>query len=114
MTDEKIIELAEKTKKEKYCKRYLRDSTEKPFLCDIDCPFTYEGFNCEDEYETAFLNGFKAAMEYINQIPHFRSRPDIDTEIIEKFRDNPELCNTYLSEMEKNIQCIINGILSRE
>lgn len=68
MTDEKIIALAEKTKKEKYCKMYLRDSTEKPYECDLDCPFNYDGMNCEDEYETAFLDGFKAAMEYFNQI----------------------------------------------
>ena len=61
MTDEEIIALAEKTKKEKYCKKYLRDSTEKPYKCDLDCPFNYDGMNCEDEYETAFLDGFKAA-----------------------------------------------------
>lgn len=60
MTDEEIIALAEKTKKEKYCKKYLRDSTEKPYECDLDCPFNYDGMNCEDEYETAFLDGFKA------------------------------------------------------
>lgn len=65
MTDEEIIALAEKTKKEKYCKKYLRDSTEKPYECDLDCPFNYDGMNCEDEYETAFADGFKAAMEYI-------------------------------------------------
>ena len=65
MTDGKIIELAENTKKEKYCKKYLRDSTEKPYECDLDCPFNYDGMNCEDEYETAFADGFNAAMEYI-------------------------------------------------
>jgi hypothetical protein len=65
MTDEEIIALAENTKKEKYCKKYLRDSTEKPYECDLDCPFNYDGMNCEDEYEIAFAEGFKAAMEYI-------------------------------------------------
>lgn len=67
MTDEEIIALAEKTKKEKYCKRYLRDSTEKPYECDLDCPFNYDGMNCEDEYEIAFAEGFKAAMGYISR-----------------------------------------------
>lgn len=65
MTDEEILALAEKTKKEKYCKRYLRDSTEKPYECDLDCPFNYDGMNCEDEHEIAFLDGFKAAMELV-------------------------------------------------
>jgi hypothetical protein len=78
MTDEEIIKLAEKTKKEKYCKRYLRDSTEKPYICDLDCPFNYDGMNCEDEYEIAFVDGFKAGFkkgedsmsDYVMELQH--------------------------------------------
>ena len=56
----------------------------------------------------------KAAAEYINQIPHFPLKNDSDIERIEKFRDNPELCQTYLHELKDNIECMINGIIARE
>lgn len=67
MTDEEIIELAEKTKKEEYCKKYLRDTDEHPYLCDLDCPFNYDGMECGGDYEIAFSDGFNAAMEYISR-----------------------------------------------
>lgn len=112
MTDKEIRELAEKTRKEKYCKQhqYIEDG----YPCCGDCPITYEGYECTDLYSIPFLDGFKAATEYINKIPHFPLKNDSDIERIEKFRDNPELCQTYLRELRDNIECVINGIIARE
>ena len=65
MTDEKIRELAEITKKEKYCKLYC----EKHGLCSDLCPIVdiVDALHCEDTvYKMAFLDGFKAAMEFIH------------------------------------------------
>lgn len=64
MTDEEIIALAEKTKKEKYCKQhqYIEDG----YPCCGDCPITYEGYECTDLYSIPFLDGFKAAYDKIN------------------------------------------------
>lgn len=59
MTDEEIKALAEKTKKEKYCKLYC----EKPNLCSDLCPICdiVDCLHCEDTiYKMAFLDGFKA------------------------------------------------------
>jgi hypothetical protein len=63
MTDEEIITLAEKTKKEKYCKRH--QCIEDGFPWCNDCPITYEGYECTDLYSIPFLDGFKAAMNEI-------------------------------------------------
>lgn len=65
MTDEEIITLAEKTKKEQYCKQhqYIEDGC--PWCGD--CPITYEGYECDDLYSIPFLDGFKAAMEHISR-----------------------------------------------
>ena len=114
MTNGQIIELAEKTRKEKYCKKYIYKERGKQY-CSLDCVFSDGNYGCRpQEYYTSFLDGFNAAKEYINQIPHFPLKNDSDIERIEKFRDNPELCQTYLREFKDNIECIINGILSRE
>lgn len=59
MTDKEIRELAEKTKKEKYCKLYE---------CSDFCPILdiVDALHCENKiYEMAFLDGFKAAMEHL-------------------------------------------------
>jgi hypothetical protein len=79
MTDEEIIALAEKTKKEKYCDKYNNGNTD--YFCrdstceEKHCPLFYgvDGYydcciDCEDYYKDLFLDGFKAAMEYFNQI----------------------------------------------
>lgn len=71
MTDEEIIKLSEKTRKEKYC-----NFCEEPAIYDCSyeckCPIAYFGdchIICGDTiYETGFCDGFKAAMEYFNQI----------------------------------------------
>lgn len=68
MTEEQIKAYAEEIKKAKYCKMYLRDSTKKPYLCDLDCPFNYDGMNCEDEYETAFADGFNEAFAIFERV----------------------------------------------
>lgn len=114
MTDEEIIKLAEKTKKEKFCIKFNN--------C-WGCPLFKQygqSSECIDSkyrgsfYTKFFIDGFKAATEYINQIPHFPLKNDSDIERIEKFRDNPELCQTYLRELRDNIECVINGIIARE
>ena len=120
MTDEEIIKLAEKTREEKYCTQNTICVCEESAIydCDSECPISYcDDCNtlCGDTiYEQGFLDGFKAAAEYINKIPHFPLKNDSDIERIEKFRDNPELCQTYLRELKDNIECMINGILARE
>lgn len=66
MTDKEIKALAEKTKKEKYCKLYC----EKHELCSDLCPIAdiVDCLHCEDTiYKMAFLDGFKAAMEHISR-----------------------------------------------
>ena len=72
MTDEKIIELAEKTRKEKYCPEYIEHFGRTVEICSIQCPIAYcDDCNelCGDTiYEQGFLDGFKAAIEYFNQI----------------------------------------------
>lgn len=65
MTDEQIIELAEKTKKEKYCDKYRAIISG----CKSECPFSngYD-YGCNvaySEYQQAFLDGFKAALNEI-------------------------------------------------
>lgn len=70
MTDEEIKALAEKTKEEKYCK-----FCEEPAVYDCsnecECPILYFEdchTTCGDTiYEQGFLDGFKAAMEYISR-----------------------------------------------
>lgn len=67
MTDEEIIKLAEKTRKEKYCDKYHAIISG----CNLECPFSngYD-YGCNvahSEYQQAFLDGFKAAMEYISR-----------------------------------------------
>ena len=60
MTDKEIIELAKKTREEKYCGKYhaiIRG-------CNSECPFSngYD-YGCNvaySEYQQAFLDGFKA------------------------------------------------------
>lgn len=69
MTDEEIIALAEKTKKQKYCPEY-RVCLCGIYECHISCPNSYVddilGVVCGDTiYETGFLDGFKAAMNEI-------------------------------------------------
>lgn len=69
MTDKKIIELAEKTMEEKYCPEHkvcLLGIDE----CHISCPISYVddilGVVCGDTiYTAAFLDGFKAAIEFV-------------------------------------------------
>lgn len=76
MTDEEIIELAERTKKEKYCDKYNNGNTD--YFCrdstceEKHCPLFYgvDGYydcciDCEDYYKDLFLDGFKAAMEFV-------------------------------------------------
>ncbi len=67
MTDEQIIELAEKTKKEKYCDKYRAIISG----CKSECPFSngYD-YGCNvaySEYQQAFLDGFKSATEYLSR-----------------------------------------------
>lgn len=72
MTDEKIRELAEKTREEKYCKKNTVCICETPTIydCDSECPIAYcDDCNtlCGDTiYEQGFLDGFKAG--YKNRI----------------------------------------------
>ena len=84
MTDEKIIELAEKTRKEKYCTQNEYMVCEKPAIydCDSECPIAY----CDDchtlcgdtIYEQGFLDGFKAGYkkgqdsmsDYVMELQH--------------------------------------------
>lgn len=75
MTDEDIIELAEKTRKEKFCPQYrecLYEHRDDIYDCSCRCPVSYADefdIQCGDTiYETGFLDGFKEAMEYFNQI----------------------------------------------
>lgn len=63
MTDEQIKALAEKTKKEKYCKKHCEKGT-----CSDLCPIidTIECRACQDEaYTRAFIDGFKAALDVL-------------------------------------------------
>lgn len=64
MTDKEIIELAKETLKEKYCKLYRGDGCP----CEESCPLLdiVDVLHCEETiYITAFLDGFKAAMELV-------------------------------------------------
>lgn len=56
MTDEEIKQLAEKTKKEKYCPKFYIGEDD----CS-NCPITYEGYPCSDDYVLPFVDGFKVA-----------------------------------------------------
>lgn len=63
MSDEEIIELAEKVKKQKYCPKYRVCGI---YECHISCPNSYVddilGVVCSDtSYDAGFLDGFKAA-----------------------------------------------------
>lgn len=67
MTDEEIIALAEKTRKEKYCDKYRAIISG----CKSECPFSngYD-YGCNvaySEYQQAFLDGFKSATEYLSR-----------------------------------------------
>lgn len=65
MTDEKIIELAEKTREDKYCKKYICKERGKRY-CSLDCVFSDGDYGCRpQEYYTSFLDGFKAAIEFV-------------------------------------------------
>ena len=65
MTDEEIIELAEKTREEKYCKKYIYKERGKQY-CYLDCVFSDGNYGCRpQEYYTSFLDGFKAALNEI-------------------------------------------------
>lgn len=65
MTDEEIIKLAEKTRKEKYCPQYTEYFGGRAIDCSTQCPVAYcDDCNtlCGDTiYEQGFLDGFKAA-----------------------------------------------------
>lgn len=115
MTDEQIIALA-KQARQKYCDKYNEGIDSPSHHCEDECcPLYRRMYRCGSaEFYVGFFDGFKAAAEYINQIPHFPLKNDSDIERIEKFRDNPELCQTYLRELKDNIECMINGILARE
>lgn len=74
MTDEEIIALAQKTREEKYCPQYsecLFDYRDDIYDCSCGCPVSYAddcNINCGDTiYEQGFLDGFKAAMEYLSR-----------------------------------------------
>lgn len=65
MTDKEIIQLAEKTRKEKYCDKYHIIISG----CNSECPFSngYD-YGCNvahSEYQQSFLDGFKAALNEI-------------------------------------------------
>lgn len=60
MTDEEIKALAEKTREEKYCKKYIYKERGKQY-CSLDCVFSDGNYGCRpQEYYTSFLDGFKA------------------------------------------------------
>lgn len=68
MTDEEIIKLSEKTRKEKFCPQYrecLYKHRDDIYDCSCRCPVSYVGefdIQCGDTiYEQGFLDGFKAA-----------------------------------------------------
>ena len=72
MTDEEILNLANKTREENYCNKYD---------CKYGvCPLVQEGdgreFCIEDEYSLAFLDGFKAS-EKINEEREWPSDADL-------------------------------------
>lgn len=78
MTDEEIIELAEKTRKEEYCDKYNDGKSVcgmNGISCkDKNCPLFYsiDGWydaciDIKDYYKNSFLDGFRAAMEYISR-----------------------------------------------
>lgn len=76
MTDTEIYNLGEKTRKQNFCSRFTREygCTSNRFP-GSRCPM-YKRCNSNDEwyngcekkgYELGFLDGFKAAMEYISR-----------------------------------------------
>ena len=78
MTDEEIIELAEKTREEKYCKKYIYKERGKQY-CYLDCVFSDGNYGCRpQEYYTSFLDGFKAGYkkgqdsmsDYVMELQH--------------------------------------------
>lgn len=99
MTDEEIKQIAEKTKKEKYCFKFRNGELE----CG-DCPITYEGYPCSEDYVLPFIDGFKVAL---GLLPRFKPKNIgcID-EWIEKFKNNPQLQQSYIEELEKTIKKI--------
>lgn len=85
MTDKEIRELAEKTRKENFCSRFTREygCTSNRFpgsRCPMykSCRHTDEWYNgCENTgYKQGFLDGFKAATEYIEKIIEKSKTPD--------------------------------------
>ena len=67
MTDEEIIQLAEKTRKEKYCDKF-NDCWGCPLFASYGqisecCDSKYRGHF----YKKIFLDGFKAAKEYLSR-----------------------------------------------
>lgn len=68
MTNREIRELAERTRKEKYCKMYCDGHDLRYDSCSDFCPILdiVDALHCENKiYEMAFLDGFKAAMNEI-------------------------------------------------
>lgn len=68
MTDREIRELAERTRKEKYCKMYCDGHDLRYDSCSDFCPILdiVDALHCENKiYEMAFLDGFKAALNEI-------------------------------------------------